>query len=1277
MPFVSGKASSFFTVGAKTWRPKSEDQQFLERQRRRMAEEEQMKKAEVQQRIKTLDQVRKLEERTQALNELALSAELKTKEHELALRERKLAEAKHLEIAKIEIAKREGRDSLSEADLARIKNERLRTEGLARAARDHAIRENLRPVTPVNMGPARVHVPPPPPVPHPLPQHNRPPSAQAMHRPHLGPSVIPSGHIPNTSLGHRLGPPEPAPRMRRMSESLVHPPGGIGRAPSAVPNLSRGLGPAPYPNRHVRRPSGNITAEMTLKAQAERLRRRRLETLDLKARQHNLKVQALRDLRKRELIAELRERGLQQREIETQVNLQAERDRALTEAQLREIRDRDHRLRLKEKGLQEREILDHLRRRQENDREALRRELELLEHQLRRKEILEAELAIKRAMEKGESPPMGVRRPTIEEIETEGLLNDIYDDLEIMGPHHRHEALSESAMSAEYRPRTPTGGHSFVSVGSRTPSMNPLARTPSVVGLRTPHLHHLTPGPSMMTGAQVHDRLHDEKMREEIQMRQDLLNIASARAPTLRQGTSRRSTPQPHLDVLDNNRLSVGGRATPRMRGEEHLGDNLARTPGRSRSQSFDHRRPSSAAMTARDREESQSRAREASRSRRNSQVSLNREEVASIARAESRAALREEIEAREQRERTENKTLLAQRLRDELRAKEEQNRLNSGLSHLMATPAFSRMGTPSIGQMGTPSMGHHIMPNQAMAHQTMPTPSTGHRRASSMMDNLDPNRYHDNHHLDAHVRPSSRTSNRVPDYNSMSRPVSRAGSIRADYSPTQPRLGLPSRPSSRNFTAEDLGLQFERETAERIPHMNAANNDALLSARLQSAAVNSEINGGRRSRANSRVDPMDEEYRHIDHSHLATDLNAMNLNGGRSRTNSRAEMPGEDFLRSARSQLANDFEVNHSMSGMRSRSNSHLGLTHEGVSPNQRREHLGSELANVGGRRSRAGSIAQGHGMSPSFQTDSELQGSLIGPGRSPAGNLQPDLYASEAGLGNLTNEELSQLSTEQLEMILTRQGDRSPMRNASSSWAVGRGDERSLPMDELGNIHGRPQGGSMGGMNNLDMGEGHSRGHNHRGSRLGVEESPLFGDPRDYQSPIDPPRPLSRGEASSSRQYGGGSSLVQHRYDQPSESSLIRSRLNSPDTDPRGYNMPSYDDPYLSADVYPDDDGPDGRFDSEAGYMDEDEFIITEKSEQPGARIVRRFGSVEASSRASPRSCYDDVHERQDTHQAVKNLIRVANRLGANGVVSLRVLDAPDGSYIATGEAVYLETK
>ncbi|WAQ84024.1 hypothetical protein PtA15_4A475 [Puccinia triticina] len=1283
MPFVSGKASSIFAVGAKTWRPKTADQQFLESQRKRMAEEEQMKKIEVQQRIKTLDQVRKLEEKTQALNELALSAELKAKEHELALRERQVNEAKHLEIAKLELAKREGRESLSEADLARIKNERLRTEALARAARDHAVRENHRPVTPVSMGPSRVHVPPPPPALHPLPAQHRPPSAQSMHRVHQPPSRIPSGHMPNASMGHRLGPPEPAARMRRMSESLAHPPPGIGRASLGVSNHPpRGLGHAPYPSSHARRHSGNITAEMALRAQAERLRRRRLETLDLKARQHNLKVQALRDLRKRELVAELRERGLQQREIETQVTLQAERERAFTEAQLREIRDRDHRLKLKEKGLQEREILDHLRRRQENDREALRRELELLEHQLHRKEILEAELSIKRAMEKGESPPMGIGRPSIEEIETEGLLNDLYDDFDMMAHHLRHDAISDSAMSAEYRPRTPSG---FASVGSRTPSINPHMQMSSV-GHLTPHLNHQVPP---MMGHQAHGRLHEEQMRrnEEIHMRQDLLN-AAARTPSIRHrdGLSRQATPQPHRDALDANRLSVGGRATPRMRAEEVLGDNLTRTPARSRSQSFDHRRPSSAAMTARDREESRSRARESSRvressrareesmsrarepsrSRHNSQLSLNREDIASIARAESRAALREEFGALErEKEKAEKKALESQRLRDELRAREEHNRLSSGFTHLMATPSMSQMGTPSMGHhhaMPNQSMAHHTMPNQSMPRQMTPAPSVGHQRTPSMMDNLEPNYYHDAHHLDVHVRPSSRASSRVHDFDSISRPASRAGSIRADYSPMQPRLGLPSRPSSRNLTAEDLGLQFERESTDRI-----------LSANLESAALNSEINGGRRSRANSRLEPMDGDYLHTDRGHLAAELGGMNLNGGRSRANSRTDMPGEDFLRSARSQLSHDFDASSGMAGMHSRSNSRVGLSNEGLSPNLRRDHLGSELANTGGRRSRASSITQPHLSGSSFQSESELNGNLAGLGRSPRGHAQPDLYGAQNGLGNLTHDELSQLSTEQLELILTGQGDRSPMGNATSPWAGTRGNERLAPADELGTRHSRHESGSMGGMSNMDVGD--SRGHARRSSRLGVEDSPLFGDPRDYHSPIDPPRPLSRAETTSSRQYGGPSTL--QRYDhQPSEASLIRSRLNSPNTASSAYN-PAYHDPYLPGNGYPLDDGQPGRFDSECGYLDEDDFIITEKAEQPGARILRRLGPVEASSRASAFAArYDEINDRQDTHQAVKNLITEANQRGANGVVSLRVCDAPDGGYIATGEAVFLET-
>ncbi|KAA1071844.1 hypothetical protein PGT21_021121 [Puccinia graminis f. sp. tritici] len=84
------------------------------------------------------------------------------------------------------------------------------------------------------------------------------------------------------------------------------------------------------------------------------------------------------------------------------------------------------------------------------------------------------------------------------------------------------------------------------------------------------------------------------------------------------------------------------------------------------------------------------------------------------------------------------------------------------------------------------------------------------------------------------------------------------------------------------------------------------------------------------------------DDYREMDNSHWSADLNAMNLNGGggRSRANSRTEMHGEDFLRSARSQLGNDFKTSSNMGSMRSRSNSHVGLSNnEGLLPNPCRD--------------------------------------------------------------------------------------------------------------------------------------------------------------------------------------------------------------------------------------------------------------------------------------------------------------------------------------------------
>lgn len=50
------------------------------------------------------------------------------------MRERQANEERRAELAKLELAKRLGRESLSEADLARIRRERMKAELLARAA---------------------------------------------------------------------------------------------------------------------------------------------------------------------------------------------------------------------------------------------------------------------------------------------------------------------------------------------------------------------------------------------------------------------------------------------------------------------------------------------------------------------------------------------------------------------------------------------------------------------------------------------------------------------------------------------------------------------------------------------------------------------------------------------------------------------------------------------------------------------------------------------------------------------------------------------------------------------------------------------------------------------------------------------------------------------------------------------------------------------------------------------------------------------------------------
>ncbi|MBW0507864.1 hypothetical protein O181_047579 [Austropuccinia psidii MF-1] len=1364
MPFVD-KVTSAFQVGAKTWRPKSANQQLLEAENKRLAEEESRKSAEVQQKIRNLEQIRKLEAKTQALNELSLAAEIEAKEHELSIRERQAFEAKQAELAKLELAKRMGRESLDEAELARIRRERMRTELVARAANNHAVLENSRPLSRANLRePTLTPLPPPPPnleplppppiprvvpIPSPrLPQHIIPPiSTSSIHRhpipspriPQHGHSPIPpplshrqipiptpistSRHLPDLIHHHSRFPSEPGMRMRRLSGSFVHQP-DLNRAPWGSPeNTFRNFGPSssdPFDRNHNHTlprkknflgKGEAIATEMALRAQAERLRRKRLEPLDLKARQLHLKAQVLRDLRKRELVAQLKERGLQQLEIESQVRLLAERDKLLNEAELRQLRDREHRLLLKEKGLQEREIMEQVRRREEKDREILRLELAKTERELRRKELLQAELEIKRTLERGESPPMGITRPSIEEIENEGLLNDLWDEFDDLDPRLRNEILSQTGLSSDQLSRT-FHGLSNPSINSQVPNIDRFSSQQSINAHQTPHLRSKSPAPSMSV-AQTSQLLREEqnRLRQENQLRQEILNAPSNRVPTPRcPERIPQVTPQPCNDTSYNNRLypqsrttsrattprirgeemlgdnlrpsEIGRTTTPRSRNEEMLGDNLVRTPsiGRSttprsraqeilseklspspinnptftphtrcenmlgdnlvqainrpRSQSFNHRPNSSATIN--------SHLREASRSRENLRAQVQQQDI--------------DAKAREM-----------QRIRENLRIREEFNRLNPDTS------------------------------------QTMTPASSYDRRTPNLMDNLEPLYSHShNASNDLPIRSRSRPNSPNYDYDSTSRPLSRTTSRCDDYdSPQLAPLGLPSRPSSRNLTAEDIGLRLEPRDRdherERLAETGAAVNDVLLAARLQSAAVNSEINGGRRSRTNSRLDPIDQDFLRNSRNQLVSEFSNSAMEAGRrSRTNSRVE-PLNGQLLSPRDPMISDFGQNSPLLGRHSRTNSRGELLGSDLHRSASRNQLGAELSSINGRRSRASSLLQSNPTSPSSRTINETQSNTRSPfsnelgtstgmndqsirsrGSRPSsrlGNLSNHFH--EHDYTKLTNEELAQLSTEQLEMLLAAESpSRSNLRddgsfnlNTLSKDDIAR--MSSADIDALLDSHEATNLtdsiGQMGlGLSNL----------NRRPSHQGLDQSPPFGGQSRYLSSNNRGtheilRSASRVGTSSSRQYNTNSNDFRNEnreeqspYNPSSPSDLNRSL----------YRMPGQYD--LSEDERENygNRRDEGFFDYHPqADLNEGEFIITEMHEQPGARLIERLGNVKASSN-STGTPNGGLGDRFEMHKAVKQLITEASRRGANGVISLRVSDMPDGSYVATGEAVVL---
>lgn len=1189
MPFT-GKLASALTVGAKTWRPKTADQQFVEAEQKRLTEEEQMKRHALQKKIETLENVRKLEAKTQALNEMAMAAEIRSQVHEVTMKERQLVEARRAELAKLELAKRLGRESLSEADLARIRRERMKAELLARAAGNHAVQESMRPIKAgIDLGPRRTSMPPPPPTLHalpPPPMHHampmpsRTPSA-ASHRSHqhmpmpMGPPMshthMPRPPIPMpvppppmpmpmpmADLHHRV-PSEPSLHMRRLSGSLQPPSLGVGRGQWGSPNNAlRGSNHVPHHGgatpAHFDRPSSthhhdsrlraaNLRAlkeeslvQLAIRAQAERLRRRRLQQLDSHARASNLRAQALRDLRKRELMMKLRERGIQQREIDSQVRLMVEHEQMMTEAQLKDVRDREHRLMLKEKGLQEREIQDQIRRREEKDREILRIELEKLERELRRKELLDAELAIKHAFERGESPPLGIKRPTIDEIENEGLLaEDFFDDFDSLDPRIRQEIMAATNLSADFH-----RGH---------------GRSPSV-GARTPLMRASSPGAHSHT-SQMRDRIRDEQIRmsEENHIREGVLaSLSRANTPRIRDEILSQMTPRLREETLENERRAGAG-ISPR---EEMLGDRLNNhSAGRPLSQSFDRRSPG-IPSTPRQREE-------------------------------ARAALLEEAEARD---------------REDLRYREDQKQMNSV--------------------------------------------SSQHRRTPSMRDNLELHHDSARRHLDLPSRSASRASSRGGDYDAVPRSVSRSGSIRDGYSPAE-RLGLPSRPASRNLTAEDLGLtnllgpNARTASRERQPVAAHLPNDDLLASRLHSAAVNSELNGGTRSRANSRAERVDDDLLRSARSQLTNDSSLglgslTGLTSIRSRANSRSEAPGDEVLRGmSRNSLGADLP---NTGGRRSRANSVVGQSHQNAPSRSPRPsefgEFGLQDEALRGRESRAPSRNAGHALSPGY--------SLMG---------------ESGGWNSLSNEELSQLSTEQLEMLLLSETGGYPDVSYDSMPAMTKEEISQLTPEQLDAFLAGQDG--HGGMSGLSLSSGGAhRNLSRRPSRNDLGDSPPFG---------------------SIEQHGHGSSGTAHdlqrsrsRNDHDSYGERYGANTPQTRTSPHNpdslYSMPGQYDTYGVA--HDGGYGSYGQDDAEVG-----EFVVTEANTHPNTTIVERLGTVEADSfQGSSRSpgARRGPSGPDGSHIAVNNLIHEAGRLGANGIVRLRVADYPDGRYIASGEAVVL---
>ncbi|POW23464.1 hypothetical protein PSHT_00097 [Puccinia striiformis] len=1088
MPSSSGW-SSFFHVGAKTWRPKTADQSYLEFEKKKFAEEAERKEAEVKQKIELLDQVRKLEAKTQALNEMALS------EHELAMRERQMGELKQVELAKLELAKRMGEESLNEADFARIRRERMKAELIARQSNDHALRELDRASSqseidhhmatqmpmrgqtpmagPIPM-PGSMQTTGPMPIPGPMsmPAHMFMPGPMSMpgqmHMPHLSPQG------PHPAFDHQGGMPmAPHARLRGRSESFSIYPGDMGRnewGPNNNLQHGQGLRLSDHLDRHrIHQPNRDfpdhhesVAFQMAIRAQAELIRRRKEEQVDQAARQHELNAQAMRQMRKQELVARLQERGMQQRQIEAEAAMLYEQDRRRNAAQLREERDREYRLMLKEKGLQEREIVDQLKRREAKDRESLPKR----EREIRHQGLREAESAIWEARRNRKGPPMGIGRPSIEQIQREGLLEHMWAEFHELHPRLQQEIIS---MENHYKP----GG---------APGKN-RSRAPSMGNMNSPHL---------------------------------------SRAPT----------PRTRENIL------------------QQMGNQLER---------------------------------------------------------------------------------------------EDSNRANM------------RPGSKAS------SRDHDHGPSPLSRHNSTPL------------------------------------SNRSP-------------------GPSQ----LRNRPPSRGFAAGGPPLsvprhEFESESFEQISSTgDSAFNDAALAARLQSAALNSEINGGRRSRAGSLAGQMNADHPipesrmmnpglgrspgGSDHDFLARE------EGGRTRNSrppSRANPPGTSYSENRfggsasrePSQMPTDRPSSrqrpetdpNSLAPSLGRS-SRTGTISEQIESDLLRgnpNHVSSEFGSE--HRSRSSSRAPNFGTSPQSRMMNERHiHQAIGrtsaasnhdfaqreQSRPPSRLNVPAAGYNENRYNNLTNEQLSQIPTEELQMLLA------VVKSIRRPFKITRRVFTTFARRNRSNVI---QGTRCIAAPHVGMSNSNADARQSQMVNTGMGGASSSSGSRPHSSmnrgAMDSSRSSSR--AGTSGIHQSGLERQNSRNNCHSTSPLNPSNRNSPSNPKSLYSMLDERDRYEGQNN-------DTRSSSQDNHhyhqteedLDDGDFIITEMREQPGVQIVQELGRVEASSRDGSNYSRpidgEQIKDRDEMHQAVKNLIAEASQRGANGVVSLRVNDLKDGSYVASGEAV-----